>query len=234
MFTCLTDALMTKQDLVDKSAWSSTTNSYSYSYNGYNICNGYNGYNIISPNYSQPPSPVPLPASALQLTREPNHFRPVALTSHLMKTMERLILNHLCPLVSSTLDHLQFTYQPGTGVDDSLIYLLHRSLPRLEPVGSTVGVMFFDFSSAFNTIQPSLLRGKLEGAEVDCHLTAWIIDYLTNRPHYNDYNIYHGHSGYSSYNICNNYNGYNCYHGYSYTATSRTINCHFYADITNK
>ncbi|KAF7649770.1 hypothetical protein LDENG_00136660 [Lucifuga dentata] len=44
--------------------------------------------------------------------------------------------------------------------------------------------MFFDFSSAFNTIQPLLLRGKLEGAGVDCHLTAWTIDYLTNRPQY--------------------------------------------------
>ncbi|KAF7644467.1 hypothetical protein LDENG_00221510 [Lucifuga dentata] len=44
--------------------------------------------------------------------------------------------------------------------------------------------MFFDFSSAFNTIQPSLLRGKLEGAGVDCHLTAWTIDYFTNRPQY--------------------------------------------------
>uniref|UniRef100_A0A3P8RYE5 Chemokine interleukin-8-like domain-containing protein n=1 Tax=Amphiprion percula TaxID=161767 RepID=A0A3P8RYE5_AMPPE len=43
--------------------------------------------------------------------------------------------------------------------------------------------MFFDFSSAFNTIQPSLLRVKL-GVGVDCHLAAWTIDYLTNRPRY--------------------------------------------------
>ncbi|KAF7640964.1 hypothetical protein LDENG_00002760 [Lucifuga dentata] len=99
-----------------------------------------------------------------------------------MKTMERLILNHLHSLVSSSLDLLQFAYQPGIGVDDAIIYLLHRSLSHLEHVGSTVRVMLFDFSSAFNTIQPSLLRGKLEGAGVDCHLTAWTIDYLTNRP----------------------------------------------------
>ena len=25
---------------------------------------------------------------------------------------------------------------------------------------------------------------KLEGAEVDCHLAAWLIDYLANRPQY--------------------------------------------------
>ena len=81
-------------------------------------------------------------------------------------------------------DPLQFAYKPGIGVDDAVIYLLHRSLSHLESTGSTVRAMFFDFSSAFNTIHPSLLRGKLEGAGVDCHLAAWTTDYLTNRPQY--------------------------------------------------
>ncbi|KAI4899206.1 hypothetical protein NFI96_030735, partial [Prochilodus magdalenae] len=42
--------------------------------------------------------------------------------------------------------------------------------------------MFFDFSSAFNTIQPLLLRDKLMKMEVDMHLVTWITDYLTGRP----------------------------------------------------
>ncbi|XP_041841993.1 uncharacterized protein LOC121640346 [Melanotaenia boesemani] len=58
------------------------------------------------------------------------------------------------------------------------------SLQHLEVSGSAVRVMFFDFSSAFNTIQSSLLRVKMEGMGVDQHLTAWIKDYLTNRPQY--------------------------------------------------
>ena len=116
---------------------------------------------------------VPMPKIARP--RELNHYRPVALTSHLMKTLERLILHHLRPLVSPALDPLLFAYLPG---------LLHRSLSHLEQVGSTVRVMFFDFSTAFNTIQLTLLRGKLEGAGVDEQLTAWTIDYLTNIPQY--------------------------------------------------
>ncbi|XP_056229635.1 uncharacterized protein LOC130167451 [Seriola aureovittata] len=44
--------------------------------------------------------------------------------------------------------------------------------------------MFFDFSSAFNTILPPLLRVKLESVGVDHYLAAWMIDYLTNRPQY--------------------------------------------------
>ncbi|TWW61172.1 putative RNA-directed DNA polymerase from transposon BS [Takifugu flavidus] len=125
---------------------------------------------------------VPVPKTAH--AREPNHFRPVALTSHRMKTMERIVLTHLRQLVDSKTDPLQFAYRPGIGVDDAVIYLLHRSLPHLESTGSTVRVMFFDFSNAFNTIQPSLLRGKMEGAGVDCHLAAWTTDYLANRLQY--------------------------------------------------
>ncbi|KAI3368275.1 hypothetical protein L3Q82_007821 [Scortum barcoo] len=44
--------------------------------------------------------------------------------------------------------------------------------------------MFFDFSSAFNTIQPRLLGDKLQLAGVDHHLTSWILDYLTHRPQF--------------------------------------------------
>ncbi|TWW80663.1 RNA-directed DNA polymerase from mobile element jockey [Takifugu flavidus] len=125
---------------------------------------------------------VPVPKTSHP--KELNSYRPVALTSHLMKTLERLILDHLCPLVSSFMDPLQFAYQPSIGVDDAVIYLLHTSLTHLEKAGSTVRIMFFDFSSAFNTIQPRLLGDKLEVAGVDHHLTTWILDYLTQRPQF--------------------------------------------------
>ena len=52
--------------------------------------------------------------------RELNHYRPVALTSHLMKTLERFIFNHLCPLVTPVLELLQFAYRPGIGMPSSI------------------------------------------------------------------------------------------------------------------
>ncbi|KAI5095921.1 hypothetical protein C0J45_14351 [Silurus meridionalis] len=111
-------------------------------------------------------------------------YRPVALTSHLMKTLERLVLTHLRPRVSPSMDPLQFAYQPGIGVEDAVIFLLNRAISHLEKAGSTVRVMFFDFSSAFNTIQPALLRDKMVYMGVDHHLSAWTLDYLTDRPQY--------------------------------------------------
>ncbi|XP_062849705.1 uncharacterized protein LOC134311986 [Trichomycterus rosablanca] len=135
---------------------------------------------------SSHPSSVRLTVSVPKTAhpRELNDFRPVALTSHLMKTLERIILNHLRPIVDTTLDPLQFAYKTGIGVEDAVIHLLHRSLSHLDTPGNTVRVMFFDFSSTFNTLQPSLLGKKLEVAGVDRYLTTWMIDYLSNRPQY--------------------------------------------------
>ncbi|KAI4894644.1 hypothetical protein NFI96_001032 [Prochilodus magdalenae] len=65
---------------------------------------------------------------------------------------------------------------------DAILYLLHRTHSHLDKGGCAVRVMFFDFSSAFNTIQPLLLRDKLMKMEVDMHLVTWITDYLTGRP----------------------------------------------------
>ncbi|KAI4887110.1 hypothetical protein NFI96_003146 [Prochilodus magdalenae] len=111
-------------------------------------------------------------------------YRPVALTSHIMKTMERLVLEQLRPMVQPLLDPLQFAYQPRLGVEDAIIYLLNRVYAHLDKPASTVRVMFFDFSSAFNTIQPALLGDKLNVMQVDAPLVSWIVDYLTGRPQY--------------------------------------------------
>ena len=44
--------------------------------------------------------------------------------------------------------------------------------------------MFFDFSSAFNTIQPHLLAEKLMKMKVSPYTILWILDYLTSRPQF--------------------------------------------------
>lgn len=98
-----------------------------------------------------------------------------------MKTLERLVLGRLRSELSSAMDPPQFAYRPGIGVEDAVIFLQHCTLPPLEKSGSAVRILFFDFSNAFNTIQPVLLRDRLEWAGVDLHLAEWILNYLTNR-----------------------------------------------------
>ena len=86
------------------------------------------------------------------------------------------------PQVQHAQDPLQFAYQEKVGVEDAILYLLHKAHSHLDRGSSAVRIMFFYFSSTFNTIQPILLRDKLSGMGLDTHLVSWIVDYLTERP----------------------------------------------------
>ncbi|KAI3360035.1 hypothetical protein L3Q82_014367 [Scortum barcoo] len=87
--------------------------------------------------------------------------------------MERLLLHHLRPQTHHALDPLQFAYREKTGVEDAIIFLLHRSLSHLDRGSGAVRITFLDFSSAFtNTIQPLLLRDKLTEMGVGSHLVG--------------------------------------------------------------
>ena len=86
--------------------------------------------------------------------------------------------------VRTFLDPLQFAYQPHLGDDDTVIYLLQQAHTHLDGGGGTVRITFFDFSSAFNTIQPLLLGEKLQVMGVDDTMISWITDYLTGRPQF--------------------------------------------------
>ena len=55
---------------------------------------------------------------------------------------------------------------------------------HLDGGGGTVRITFFDFSSAFNTIQPLLMGEKLRVVGVDDTMISWITDYLTGRPQF--------------------------------------------------
>ena len=61
-----------------------------------------------------------------------------ALTSHMMKTMERLLLHILRPQVCHALDPLQFAYEEKVGVDDAITNLLHRTHSHLDKGKSVV------------------------------------------------------------------------------------------------
>lgn len=85
--------------------------------------------------------------------------------------------------MSNSMDPLQLVYQAKVGVDDAIVYLLRRAISHLEESGSTVRVMFFNFSSAFNTILPSLQAEKLHAIQMDHNIVAWIMDYISSSPH---------------------------------------------------
>ncbi|TWW53686.1 hypothetical protein D4764_0211190, partial [Takifugu flavidus] len=110
-----------------------------------------------------------------------NDYRPVALTSVVMKTLERLILPHLKSITTPLLDPLQFAYRANRSVDDAVNLALHSILQHLDSPGTYARILFVDFSSAFNTILPALLQDKLSQLSVPASLCRWITHFLTDQ-----------------------------------------------------
>ncbi|KAL0174659.1 hypothetical protein M9458_030627, partial [Cirrhinus mrigala] len=110
-----------------------------------------------------------------------NDYRPVALTSVIMKSLEKLVLAYLKDITGPLLDPLQFAYRANRSVDDAVNMGLHFILQHLDRPGTYVRILFVDFSSAFNTIIPTLLQTKLNQLSVPSSICQWITSFLTDR-----------------------------------------------------
>ncbi|KAK3543804.1 hypothetical protein QTP70_028098, partial [Hemibagrus guttatus] len=91
-----------------------------------------------------------------------NDYRPVALMSVVMKSFERLVLAYL----------KNITGPPAV----CLTRKQHQ-----DKSGTYVRLLFVDFSSAFNTIIPTLLQTKLNQLSVPNSICQWITNFLTDR-----------------------------------------------------
>ena len=93
--------------------------------------------------------------------KELNDFRPVALTSLVMKCLKRLVKKFLMTEVQDLFDPMQFAYRPNRRVEDATTTLFHFLYKHLEGTKTHARLLFADFSSAFNTNQPPILCQKL-------------------------------------------------------------------------
>ncbi|KAL0160132.1 hypothetical protein M9458_043857 [Cirrhinus mrigala] len=98
-----------------------------------------------------------------------------------MKLFEKLVLAYLKNITGPLLDPLQFAYRANRSVDDAVNMGLHFILQHLDKTGNYVRILFVDFSSAFNTIIPTLLQSKLAQLSVPSSICQWITRFLTDR-----------------------------------------------------
>lgn len=85
---------------------------------------------------------------------EPCDYRPVALNPVVMKTLERIVVQPLTKSAGSKLDTSQFAYKQNHSTEDAVVTLIHLILKHLDKPKTTARVLFLDFTSASNTIQP--------------------------------------------------------------------------------
>ena len=123
------------------------------------------------------PVPKQTPVSSM------NDYRPVALTSVVAKSFERLVLDYLKRCIPDSFDPCQFAYRKNRSTDDAVSLTLHHVMKHLDIKKPTfVRMLFIDFSSAFNTILPQKLFDKLRALDIHISMCNWIFDFLRNRP----------------------------------------------------
>ena len=112
-----------------------------------------------------------------------NDYRPVALTSVVMKTLEHLVLQFLKSIIDPLLDQFQFAYRNNRSVDDAVAIRLFYVLKHIDSPNTYAMILFVDFSSAFNTTIPLKPFDKIQSLGVPQSMCLWILDFLLNRPH---------------------------------------------------
>ncbi|KAK3534759.1 hypothetical protein QTP86_024092 [Hemibagrus guttatus] len=107
-------------------------------------------------------------------------YWPVALTPVVMKCFKKLVRSHITSLLPASFDSHQFAYRGNRSTEDAVATALHAVLSHLEKQGSYVQMLFVGYSSAFNTILPHILVGKLDDLGLPQTTCMWINSFLSN------------------------------------------------------
>ena len=110
------------------------------------------------------------------------NYRPVALTSHIAKTFERIVAEELVAYLET--EELLSANQHGFRKDRSCSSQLlqhHYSVLRMMEEGNDVDIVYLDFSKAFDKVDIGLLLYKLKALGIKDPLFTWIQDFLLGR-----------------------------------------------------
>ena len=113
---------------------------------------------------------------------EPKNYRPVALTSHLIKVFERVVRKHIVDYMEE--NHLfnpgQHGFRNGRSCLSQLIAHFDHVTKLLEN-NQNVDVVYLDFSKAFDKVDFLVTMRKLHNVGISGKLGQWIYSFLTNR-----------------------------------------------------
>ena len=106
-----------------------------------------------------------------------------------MKCLEKIVKSKIEVQVSAFVDKYQFAYTTNRCVEDATLALTDFVLQHVDKANTAkckhfVKILYVDFSSAFNTIQPHIMMQKLVNMSVNPRLILWINEFLTCRPQY--------------------------------------------------
>ena len=113
---------------------------------------------------------------------EPSNYRPIALTSHLIKIFERILRNHIVHHLES--NNLICNNQHGFRKHRSCLTQL---LSHIDIIlqnflnNKDTDVIYLDYAKAFDKVDHQLLLNKLHSYGIRGKLLMWLNSYLSNR-----------------------------------------------------
>ena len=109
-------------------------------------------------------------------------YRPLSMLSIPSKLMESCvasnITNHV--VMQNLLDNRQWAYRKGKSTEHLLIHLTERWREAVERK-LFVGILFVDFTKAFDTVSHNILLQKLNDLGIRGDIWLWLKNYLTER-----------------------------------------------------
>ena len=106
------------------------------------------------------------------------NYRPVSITSILVKSLERIIHKHIMKFLTHhrLLSESQHGFREARSCFTQLLQLLHSRYSSLEK-GDAVDVVFLDFAKAFDKVSHHHLLYKLQRYGIRGHLFSWFHDF---------------------------------------------------------
>ena len=126
--------------------------------------------NLVTPNYKGGSKSTPA------------NYRPVALTSHLIKLYEKVLRKKLATFLESNkcLNKNQHGFRSGRSCLTQLLAHHDQIISLLED-GQNVDVIYLDFAKAFDKVDHNIVLNKARSLGIQGSLLRWIQEFLQER-----------------------------------------------------
>ena len=117
------------------------------------------------------------------------NYRPISLIPVISKVIEKVIYNQMYSFFTKQqlFNDNQYGFRSGHSTEHAILEVIDRTIAALDSNETPINI-FIDLSKAFDTIDHSILLGKLQFYGMDADALKLMESYLKNRKQYVIYN----------------------------------------------